>query len=72
MAATGRGIMAQDEGILMQSWSLREITNQGLMVNSTSMTSRSPPWTTPGLLTLIKVITVFCCPIISLDKKSHS
>merc|ERR1711970_773026 len=36
----------------LPSWSSRVITNQELMASSTSMTLRSLPWTTPGLLTL--------------------
>merc|ERR1712241_293156 len=34
----------------LPSWSSRVITNQELMASSTSMTLRSLPWTTPGLL----------------------
>merc|ERR1712193_16849 len=36
----------------LPSWSSRVITNPELMASSTSMTLRSLPWTTPGLLTL--------------------
>merc|ERR1712168_434808 len=40
----------------LPSWSSRVITNPELMASSTSMTLRSLPWTTPGLLTLTTMV----------------
>merc|ERR1711970_1399363 len=44
----------------LPSWSSRVITNQELMASSTSMTLRSLPWTTPGLLTLTTMVCQGC------------